>query len=449
MKASISQGLLIFIFSFSISYQTWSQTLFGAQIDNRAGIKGLTLNPANVINPRLKAEIHLLSFSGYVGNDYIGINLSNLNNITTFRSLQENSSLNPKPNNNFVGNLDFMGPGFQMNLSPKHSIALSTRLRTFFNLNNIGGEFFESISSPGDESENYEVLMRDLEGIFHLWGEIGLTYGRVIIEQENYSIRGAATFKYLGGAGGAIGSSDLFGAVYLQNPNTLTTQGQFRYGYSNNFDIENINLDNLKSGFGMDLGFIFEMKNQTERAYTDGYKFKAGVSVLDIGGVNYAEFSRWNYDMNNTISLDELNEGNFQDVLEENYEGLRTDKASKLGMPTSLQIFADYAITNRFYLAAQGSISLRNHQELPVSQIVNNFMLTPRMETGWLSVYSPISYRQYEGSLSWGLGFRIGPATIGSGSILTNLISKNSRSIDAYLGFQIPLYRKGVKGSQK
>lgn len=435
-------------FQFQSATQGFSQTLLGAQIDNRAGIKGLTLNPANVINPRLKAEIHIFSGSGYVGNDYIGINLGKIEEISNFRSLQENSSLNPQPDNNFVGNLDLMGPGFQLNLSPKHSIALTTRMRTFFNLNNIGGEFLESISNQEGESNSYELLMQDLSGIFHLWGEIGLTYGRVIIDHENYSIRGAATLKYLGGAGGAVGSSSVLGALYLERPNTLTTRGDFQYGYSSSFDIENVTFNDLRSGFGMDVGFIFELDDDTDRAYMDGYKFKAGISVMDIGGIKYDEFSLWNYDMDNTLSLDEFDENNFQDILEENYVSTRTDKATNLGMPTSLQIFADYAITNRFYVSAHGSLSIRNHQEIPVSQIVNNVMITPRMETGWFSVYSPISYRQYEGAIAWGVGFRLGPVTIGSASILTNLLSKNSRSIDAYFGAQVPIYRKGTRKNQ-
>ncbi|GMQ26128.1 hypothetical protein Aoki45_28100 [Algoriphagus sp. oki45] len=421
-----------------------SQTLIGAQIDNRAGIKGLSLNPANVINPRLKSEIHLFSMSAYVGNDYIGLSLGDLDQINNFQRLQSSTNINAKPDNNFVGNLDVFGPGFQFNLDSKNSLALTTRFRTFFNLNNIGGDFFETIVGE-DESESFEVVMQDLSGIAHTWGEIGLTYGRVFVENENYSLRGAATVKYLVGGGGAVGSSRVLGAVYLETPNTLTTRGNLNFGYSEGFDSENDFFSELESGFGADLGLIFQVKDQSKNAYTDGYKFKAGISVLDLGGIRYQNFTDWDYDMNQTLFLDQIPDQDLIEFLEENYTGTQQISSPVLGMPTSLQIFADYAITNRFYLSGHGSISIKNNEQFPVSQIVNSFVLTPRLESGWFSLYSPISYRQYEGSISWGVGVRLGPVTLGSGSILTNLLSKNSRSTDAYFGVQIPIYKKGVK----
>ncbi|MCS5490451.1 hypothetical protein [Algoriphagus limi] len=439
---------LIFLLSgFLINRSGFSQTLIGAQIDNRAGIKGLTLNPANVINPRLKAEIHLFSASAYVGNDYIGLNLGDLNQVNDFRSFQENSNINSKPDNNFVGNLDIFRPGFQFNIDPKNSLALTTRFRTFFNLNNVGGEFFESIVAE-DESSSYEVLMRDLSGILHVWGELGLTYGRVLLENSNYSLKGAATFKYLAGAGGVIGSSNLLGAIYLETPNSLTTRGNLDYGYSNGFESGEVDLGDFQSGFGMDIGFIFELQDQTKNAYSDGYKFKAGVSIMDIGGIKYPQFGRWNYDLDKTVDLDGIEETTIREFLEQNYVSAVNERDTRLAIPTSLQIFADYALSNRFYISAHGSYSLRKHQEVPVSQIVNSIVITPRMETGWFSLYSPISYRQFEGGISWGVGLRLGPVTIGSASILTNLLSKNSRSTDAYFGVQIPIYKKGSRINQ-
>ncbi|WP_338226956.1 DUF5723 family protein [Algoriphagus taiwanensis] len=423
-----------------------SQTIIGAQIDNRAGIKGLSLNPANVINPRLKSEIHLFSVSAYVGNDYIGLSLGDLDQVTNFQKFQENSNLNPKPDNNFVGNLDLFGPGFQLNLDSKNSLALTTRFRTFFNLNNVGGEFFQTIVGE-DESGSFEVVMQDLSGIAHTWAEIGLTYGRVLVENEAYSLRGAATIKYLAGGRGAVGYSRVLGAVYLETPNSLTTRGNLNFGYSENFDSEDDIFSDLESGFGADLGFIFQIKDQSKKAYTDGYKFKVGVSILDLGSIRYQNFNDWDYDMNQTLLLDEIPEQDLIEFLEENYSGSQQRATVNLGMPTSLQLFADYALSNRFYLSAQGSISLKSNEEFPVSQVINSFVLTPRMETGWFSLYSPISYRQYDGSVSWGVGVRLGPVILGSGSILTNLISKNSRSTDAYFGVQIPIYKKGVKAN--
>jgi len=437
--------LIIAITLFGLAQTSTAQTLVGAQIDNRAGIRGLTLNPANVINPRLKSEINLFTTSAYFGNDYIGVNISDISKITTLDELSATSEINPKPDNNFVGNLDIFGPSFQMNLSPKHSIAISTRFRTFFNLNNIGGEFIDAIVDEEEETSQFEVLMQDLNGITHIWGEIGGTYGRVFLNNESIELKGAATLKYLFGAGGVTTSSATLGAVYLEASNNLTTLGQLDYGYTDGVDNGEIDFGTFNSGFGMDLGVILEIKDKRERAYGDGYMFRGGVSVLDIGGISYKGFSETSYDMNARISLDEFDDKSIGEVLEENYDGTTNVRDQNLAMPTSLQIFGDFAVTNKFYLSANVSINLRDHQEIPVSQITNNISITPRFESGWLAVYSPLSHRQYEEGLSWGLGVRLGPVIIGSGSILTNFLSKNSRSTDAYLGVQVPIYKKGKK----
>lgn len=436
-------ALMIAITLFGLAQTSTAQTLVGAQIDNRAGIRGLTLNPANVINPRLKSEINLFTTSAYFGNDYIGVNISDISNITTLDELSATSDINAKPDNNFVGNLDILGPSFQMNLSPKHSIAVSTRFRTFFNLNNIGGEFIEAIVDEEEETSQFEVLMQDLNGITHLWGEIGGTYGRVFLDNESIALKGAATLKYLFGAGGVTTSSATLGAIYLEASNNLTTLGQLDYGYTDGVDNGEIDFGTFNSGFGMDLGVILEIKDKRQRAYGDGYVFRGGVSVLDIGGISYKGFSETSYDMNARISFDEFDDKSLQEVLEENYDGTTNVRDQNLSMPTSLQIFGDFAVTNKLYLSAHASINLRDHQEIPASQITNNISITPRFESGWLAVYSPLSYRQYEEGLSWGLGVRLGPVIIGSGSILTNILSKNSRSTDAYFGLQIPIYNKG------
>ncbi|MHA7131242.1 hypothetical protein [Algoriphagus namhaensis] len=446
---SLSKTLFCLLLVFSSISALQAQTFVGAQIDNRAGIRGLTLNPANVVNPRLKAELNLFSVSAFLGNDYVGLNLSDLSGLDDGLTFDENLNFDPKPDNNFVGNVDVLGPSFQINLSEKHSLALSTRARGFFNLNNIGGELYETITDAENAEGNYAIEMENVQGIVHVWGEIGLTYGRVLMNDERFNLKGAVTLKYLAGAGGAVGSSEVLGALFVEQTNTLTTRGQLKYGYSDGFDSEDVQFEDITSGFGADLGFIFEWKDQSDRAYTDGYKFRGGISIMDIGGIKYSGFDQWNYDMNNTISGDEFEDKDLEEVLEDNYTGTQTEISANLGMPTSLQIFGDYAITNKFYISAHGSVSLRSHGDLPVSQVINNISLTPRFESGWISVYSPLSFRQYEGGISWGLGLRLGPVILGSGSILTNVLSNNSRSTDAYLGLQIPFYKKGTRANNR
>ena len=44
--------------------------------------------------------------------------------------------------------------------------------------------------------------------------------------------------------------------------------------------------------------------------------------------------------------------------------------------------------------------------------------------------------------ISFGGGFRLGPLSVGSGSIFSNLLSDSSKTTDVFVGLKIPLYRK-------
>ncbi|WP_373396923.1 hypothetical protein V8V91_20130 [Algoriphagus halophilus] len=148
------------------------------------------------------------------------------------------------------------------------------------------------------------------------------------------------------------------------------------------------------------------------------------------------------YNLNATINAIEFENKSLEQVLEDNFSSVETLDKVKLSLPTALQVFGDYAINNKFYVSAHGSIAILKDGEIPVSKIINTLTITPRFEAKWLSVYSPIGFREYNSQVSWGLGLRAGPVILGSGSIFTNLMSKTSSSTDLYIGLKVPLYKK-------
>ena len=435
---------LTFILLFFTYYSLSAQTFVGSTTDNRAGVHSLVLNPALVINEEMRADINLFSSSVFVGNDYIGIDLASLTSIGEGFVFDEAYDTNPKEDNNFFGNVDVLGPSFQFNLNPKSSIGFTTRVRAFFNINNIGGELYQVISSENEDNNDFSFVMEDLTGIVHAWGEVGLTYGRVLMEKENQLLKGGVTLKYLAGAGGVFGNSSALDATYSESSDNLTTGGLLNYGYTNGFDSEDISFSDISSGFGADIGFVYELKNtnQAGQYQSDGYKFRFGLSLMDIGGINYAEVEQFEYDMNATVPVSEYQENNLEDVLAENFNGTNEIIESKFGLPTSLQFFGDYSVSDHFFVSLNGAISLASSSSMPVNQIINYVTATPRYEMKWISVYSPVSFREYDSSIMWGLGLRAGPVIVGSGSIFSNILSSSSKSADLFVGFKIPLYSK-------
>ncbi len=438
MKSFLSLFVLAIV-SLTLPRPLAAQSFIGSTIDNYAGIHSVLINPANAANSRMKLDINLFSASTFVGNDFISIDLSDVKNITDSFEFDTDAKKNPMANNNFFGNVDILGPSVLFNLNEKSSIAISTRARTFFNLHNIGGELYEIIRSY-DEADNFNISMNDLSGVVHAWAEIGLTFGRVVLEKDKHFLKAGATLKYLGGAGGVFGLSPLLTANYTNNE-SLTTTGSLNYGYTSDFDSQEINFSDVSGGFGADLGVVYEFR-ETDNLDENPYKFRVGLSVTDMGAINYKSTSNIRYDMNATIDATQFEDKDLEEVLEENYKATEALEETKFGLPTAIQIFADYSITNRFFVGAQGAFSAKKVSDVPMSNIINSFSVTPRFEMRWISVYSPLSVRQYDSSFAWGFGLRFGPLTIGSSSILTSLISSSSRSVDVYVGLKIPLYKK-------
>lgn len=430
--------LAVLLFLASVT-GTSAQTFIGSTVDNYAGIQSVLVNPANAADSRMKLDINLFSVSTFVGNDFISIDLSDISSFENGFDFDTDAETNPMANNNFFGNAEVLGPSALFNLNEKSSIALTTRARVFYNLHNIGGELYE-VANSDEDVDNFNLSMNDLSGVVHGWAEIGVTYGRVVLEQDNHFLKAGATLKYLAGAGGVFGFSPMLTANYTSNNEMLTTTGNLNYGYTSGFEAEEINFSDITGGFGADLGVVYEWRD-ADNWDENPYKLRVGLSVTDIGAINYSGTSNYRYDMNATIDANEFDEKDLDEVLEDNYNGTETVENTKFGLPTAIQVFADYSITNRFFVSAQGAISVKKVSDIPVSNIINTFSVTPRFEMRWISVYSPISLRQYDSSVAWGFGFRAGPLTIGSGSILTNLISSSSKSVDVYVGLKIPLYK--------
>lgn len=443
MLSYLKRGLLFAILVFSATISN-AQSFIGGTMGGRTGVHYLLTNPAGITGSKMKLDVNLFSTSAIISNDYIGVDLSSLDEFEQGFFRSDVLETNTEPLNNFLGNVDILGPSAIFNINERNSVGLITRARGFFNLNNIGGDFYQVISDEDSDIENFNISMENLKGLVHVWGEIGASYGRVLMESDRHILRGGVSLKYLIGAGGVYGSSSVLGAQYNSSNELISTTGNLQYGYTSGFDSEDINFSDASSGFGADLGFIFEIR---EKDYSDTYglndhKLRLGISVMDIGSINYKASSNFLYNANATIAVSEFLDNDLEQVLADNYEGSESSEDTQLGLPTSLQLLADYHLSNLFYVNLQGSLSIKDHGEIPVSKIMNQLTITPRFETRWLSVYSPVSFREYSNGVYWGLGVRVGPLMIGSGSIITNLISKSSQSADAYIGLKVPIYRK-------
>jgi hypothetical protein len=423
---------------------SYSQSYVGHAIDNYSGVHGVTYNPSSIVGSNLRTDINLISASFFGGSDYFGINLSDIINSDGGFDFEEDSEKFPSNANNFFFNADVLGPSFMFNLNNKSSIGIISRARASFNINDINGELYESVADDFDTDEDFDFDSKSLNGTVHAWAEIGLAYGRILVDKPNHVLKGGVTLKYLQGGGSVFMNSPGLQGQFTASTETLTTQGELNYGTSRDFEDGDIDFSDLTAGFGLDLGFTYQWhpnrENDSIPSYRDPYKLKIGVSVTDIGSINYKDATVTAYDLNATVDTSTFDDDT-EEFLDNNYGGTETKKATKINLPTALHVLVDYRLAKKWFVSAQANLSMIKEGTALSNSIINTVTVAPRLETKWFSFYAPLSFRQY-GDVSFGGGFRLGPLTVGSGSVFTNLLSDSSKTTDVYVGLKIPFYRK-------
>ncbi|MGB3143028.1 MAG: DUF5723 family protein [Maribacter sp.] len=443
-----------------------AQSYIGFLTDNYSGVNGVIANPANIADSRFKTDINLIGISGFVANDYVGVGFSDLT--SSAFDYDTDALLNPSDNNNFSGNVDILGPSFMFNVGKKSSIALFTRARTFIIGNEFNGETIDSFNDNIDENQDFLVNEGDLYTAAHGWGEVGFTYARELMNKEQHFLKGGLSLKYLKGFGNVYATGidvtvdyDADGATLPDNSTsgTLTSTGDLLYGRAADYDADAYDFELPdSSGFGVDLGFVYEWRPDYADYVitgTDGetkvmkdknkYKLKLGLSLTDIGAVNYKGGTIDNYNINNTITQEDYDNIEDAEDLENLYTFTQSVEDIKANLPTALHFNADWNIHNHFYLNLNTDLSLR----APGSNIIrtaNIVSLTPRFETKWFSFYLPVSSYQYSG-LQIGAGLRAGPFYVGSGSVISTFTKDEIRGADVYAGVKIPVYYGRPKDS--
>jgi len=249
--------------------------------------------------------------------------------------------------------------------------------------------------------------------------------------------------------------------------------------YSDNFD--NLTLDNIPktySGLGFDIGFVYEFKENPKnfnkylrsrihkpvhsRRNDPPYKWKLGVSVMDIGRIKF-DRGKYTYLSNGgeTVPINILVDDATTDLsaeaqlqeIEDDFDAFLSDPSGNLdsikpyndisqtsgqftvGLPTTLNIDWDYHWKKSFYLNVNGWISMAafkfsDHKVRNITKL----NVTPRFEKNALGLFLPMSLN-YMGQFNMGVGFRAGPLMLGVQNLGPMIYQKRFNRIGFYFAF--------------
>ncbi|WP_298556271.1 DUF5723 family protein [uncultured Algibacter sp.] len=374
------------------SFCVKAQSYIGFLTDNYSGVNSVISNPANITDSRFKTDINLVGVSVFGGNDYYGVNV--LDAIKSDYDFDLNATKSPSSDNNIGLYQDVLGPSFMFNLNAKSSIAIFTRARSVVNINEVNGNTIDAIDD--DETEDFIVNEGDFNAFGQAWAEVGLTYARVFMDKQQHFLKGGLSLKYLQG----IGSGYAYGRNVNVNydadgtnlgggetTGSINSTGEITYGRFDDFDNDNYDYDLPEAtGFGVDLGVVYEWRpNHADYKTTnaDGtsyvhkhenkYKLKVGLSITDIGSINYKNGVQETFNIANTgISEEDIeNAEDIDDVLNTLYTQTGSETGYTAALPMAVHLNADWSFNKRFYINLNTDFSLVSKDKENASRISN------------------------------------------------------------------------------
>jgi outer membrane protein OmpA-like peptidoglycan-associated protein len=431
-----------------------SQSFIGYGYDNYSGINSVILNPGMLAGSKYKVNVNIISASAYAGNNAYELDRKKLFSLK-FSHLNEGDGYYKASNKDYKYmylNTDVLGPSAMFNIDKRDAIGIITRVRSLGNVFNLSDPLFRLFGNADPNFYNTDIFNRSLQVKTMAFAEVGLSLGRILVQQKHYVVKVGITGKYISGLSyGSLSTGpvnvniDPTSTVYQATADVSAQYSSNMDNLGNGASIKDALTKHTGNGWGLDLGMVYEW-----RPIDDQYKLRLGISLTDLGSVNY---NNSNNGKTYTVTADGHNTAELQKTSNETFDqyftrlqttGLVTSKGgpTKISakLPTALHLNADYNIYKKLFINADVMLNTVANTNPVTPNYVTNFTITPRLEKKWFSLYSPVSYNA-QGQLNWGAGARLGPLFIGSGSVLSSLMKSRIQHADVHIGLTIPIFQ--------
>jgi outer membrane protein OmpA-like peptidoglycan-associated protein len=472
-----------------VSLNMRAQDMMGFQSSNWAGVYNVGFNPAEIADSRYKLHINVISTNFRMSNNFVSYDGDSLFHPEVFGKnwfqsthLKQTDSKSDKEAyiyNKINGPLSFM-----WSINKKNSVAVTYNLNTLINVDGVSDDFARFMYNNKDA--NFYKLTSNNYFNFNtmMYADIGVTYARELMNtQKGHYLKGGLTGKYnIGIANMFLFGKDLEVSIkdkdHLKYLNGTVSTGNSYFPFIDNISgnaSPQSEIDSLLShfnggGFGLDAGLVYEFRDDTTtqqyqmdckkwwRNDKNKYKYKIGVSVVDLGYVNYTRnsnnpFSGFFADKNYATDID-LNRFQaikngmkaLQDTLAKDNVFLHTAASStyNLNTPTRINMYFDYRMFPWLYLNFTASIAPWRRNGNATTHHVTEFSITPRIEFKYFGFYFPVSTNK-SGYTKFGTSMRLGPVVLGSNNILPLLTKGEYYGVDFFAGASIPILQPGKK----
>lgn len=421
----------------------------GIRTSKRAGILSATINPAELANMPQKVDVHFVGVDLNLANNLVNLTPSSIGHLDSFVDRYLNK-VSPE-GFTFRVNMDVMGPGVAYAINDKMTVGLFTRARLQMTMNNLDivtaralarSELIENATLPYTTPTINNMSM-NLVG----WTEIGGSFAMNLYNSKEHSFSIGASIKalFLGGYANSFLTNFKATIDTAAGGNVRISNGSGEIGMEHtgsNDPLENLGSNFMGSpkGIGFDLGATYQYKDKK----TGEYILKLGASIVDIGTMSAsmnAQNSR-SFTINPILNFDPSTiQGDNMDEIINNIKasGIATevpiDSVQTINLPTAFNLTADWNVWKSFYLTAHVQRPMTKRDN-PRSLIAPDFIcFTPRISFRVFEAYMPLSFSSLQGT-SLGLGVKLGPVYLGTGSLLSATFSDNNKAVDFHFGFR-------------
>lgn len=451
-----------------------SQEMPGLTNSNFAGSNAVLINPANMVLSKIYFDVHLFTAGAFVQNNLVYIPANDYK-IMDFLNSSKDLPTYPPNNNNFTyykNALDkyafnserIIGPSAMM-LYGDHAFSFQTSVRTALSATNIPYEIgvfsIEGLRYPPFYNVNFWSKNERVGAM--AWGEVSFSYAYAFKKEfRDHWSAGISVKRLMGYSAGFMRVKELNYVVL--NDSTLNIRNLTAdAGFSLPVDFDNndfpIHDPFFKGGgFGFDLGVTFTRMKQgfqrnnpryiCEQPYSD-YKYRVGVSLLDIGAINFKHNAQlhqfvdgnafWqNFDTTNYSNINQLAR-QFSEVLLGDPDASLKGSKFRMGLPSAISLQFDYHYRQNIYINATiiQPLVIWKYGVVRPAQLA----VTPRFETDWFEFSLPFSLYQYR-LPRLGAAVRLGVVSLGTDRLGTLLGMTDLTGVDIYASVKFNL-RKG------
>jgi hypothetical protein len=477
LKHGVNWNSAIFLVLFFLTSgikSLYSQEMLGIVNSSYSGITGTLINPAVTVTSPFYIDINLVSADVFIENNNIYMAKEEYR-FSRFFSKNPQFPTHGEDNNLIVydyynrkdkkgyANLRVMGPSFAITVG-RHAFGLVTGARAVMSAKNIPYEIakfgFQRLEYPPQYDINY-VDNRNMYNAEMAWAEIGFNYSYVIKQQGLNYLAAGATVKLLRGYAGGYFNSENIDYVVLDRDTLIVHNFNAEAGYSLPVNYETNELLHSPlfkgKGIGLDLGVIYQKKKRSgsneivsklcAQTYIP-YKYKIGISLLDIGRVKFKENSeKLIFDDASTYWpgitwLEYTNMRDLTDTISQMFYGNPTQLVQqtdiKIALPTAISVQVDYNYKNNWYINGTMVYPIQFSKSGLIRPVIIG--ITPRYETRNFEASLPLTLYDWTRP-RFGLSARYRGFFIGTEKISGFFHFTDFTGLDFYAGLKLSLQK--------